>query len=110
VYERDLKEFITFAHERFGVQNIKDITEKHARAYLERGIDQRWSAGILDEVRDELAKLGALIGKTCSFAALSKKYGTIIAGLAETGVSEGPARETISPRNPVFPQSEGGKE
>ncbi len=95
-YERDLREFVKFCHERFGVQHLRDITDKHARTFLEKAIDEHWAAKTLHKLRSELAKLGALIGKTASFVALSAKYGGIIRGLQAAEVVVGPTRKTPS--------------
>ncbi len=95
-YERDLREFVKFCHERYGVQHLRDITAKHAKAFLEKAIDERWAAKTLHKLRSELVKLGALIGKTASFVALSAKYGEIIRGLQAGEVVAGPTRETPS--------------
>lgn len=95
-YERDLREFAKFCHERYGVQHLRDITAKHAKAYLEKSIDERWAAKTLHKLRSELVKLGALIGKTASFVALSAKYGDIIRGLQAAEVVSGPTCETPS--------------
>ncbi len=96
-YERDLREFLKYSHERFGVQHLRDITVGHARAYLERAIDQGWKAKTLHKLRSELVKLAATaLHKTASFVALSKEYGRIIRGLVASQVLAGPSRETPS--------------
>jgi hypothetical protein len=97
-YERDLRDFVKFCHERFGVQHLRDVTVDHARAYLERGINQGWAAKTLHKLRSELVKLAATaLHKTASFVALSKEYGRIIRGLASAKVVAGPTRQTPAP-------------
>ncbi len=95
-YEQDLRRFVKFCHERYGVQHLREITKKHARAYLDHAINERWAAKTLNKLRSELAKLGALLGKTESFVALSRKYGRIIRELEAADVVASPTRETPS--------------
>ncbi len=95
-YERDLKLFVTYVHQERGAQNLRDITVEHARAYLDHAIDERWAAKSIHKLRSELSKLGALIGKAESMAALSTEYGAIVRGLTAAGVLAGPARQTPS--------------
>jgi hypothetical protein len=94
-YERDLKGFVAYVHERYGVEHLRDIKVEHAKAYLDRGIDLRWSAKMLHKVRSELVKLAAsALHKTASFVALSKEYGKIIRELVKEGILAGPTRQT----------------
>ncbi len=95
-YERDLKLFVTYVHQEHGVQNLRDVTVDHARAYLDRAIDERWAAKSIHKLRSELSKLGALIGKAESMKALSSEYGAIVRGLTAAGVLAGPGRQTPS--------------
>ncbi len=93
-YEEDLKRFVEYVHERHGVQELRLVNEKHARAYLELALDQRWAAKTIHKVRSELAKLGALIGKTESFAALSREYGAIVREQVRGGIVKPATRAT----------------
>ncbi len=95
-YERDLKLFVTFVLREHGVQHLRDITVDHARAYLDRAIDERWAAKSIHKLRSELSKLGALIGKAESMKALSTEFGAIVRGLTAAGVLAGPGRQTPS--------------
>jgi integrase len=96
-YERILKSFLTFAHERFDVQRLDDIDTKHAKAFLDDGIQRGLAAKTLHTQRSALAKAFALVGKTASGAALSRKYGEKIRDLVTAGSIAGPERATPSP-------------
>lgn len=96
-YERILKSFLDFAHAKFGVQRLDDIDTKHAKAFLDDGIERGLAAKTLHTQRSALAKAFALLGKTSSGAALSRKYGEKIRGLVTAGTIAGPERATPSP-------------
>lgn len=95
-YERALKSFLEFAHEKFAVQRLDDIDAKHAKAFLDDGIQRGLAAKTLHAHRSALAKAFALVGKTASGAALSRKYGAKIRELVAAGVIAGPQRATPS--------------
>lgn len=94
-YERTLKSFVEFAHREFGVQKVDEIGKKEFRAYMDQAIQAEASAKTLNHYRNAIAKLGALMGRTESFAALSKQYGKKIRELARGGVLKGPSRKTL---------------
>lgn len=96
-YERILKSFLEFAHVKFGVQRLDDIDTKHAKAFLDGGIECGLAAKTLHTWRSALAKAFALLGKTSSGAALSRKYGEKIRALVSAGEIPGPKRATPSP-------------
>jgi len=96
-YERVLKSFIEFTHSRFEVQRLDDLDTRHAKAFLDDAIQRGLAAKTLHGYRSALSKAFALIGKTASGAALSRKYGEKIRGLVRAGVTTGPQRETPSP-------------
>jgi hypothetical protein len=96
-YERILKSFLTFAHERFDVQRLDNIDTKHAKAFLDDAIQRGLAAKTLHTYCSALAKAFALVGKTASGAALSRKYGERIRDLVTAGSIAGPKRATPSP-------------
>lgn len=96
-YERVLKSFLDFAHAKFGIQRLDDIDTKHAKAFLDDGIERQLAAKTLHTHRSALAKAFALVGKTASGAALSRKYGDKIRDLVAAGIIAGPERATPSP-------------
>lgn len=95
-YERALKSFLEFAHQRFGVQRLDDIDTKHAKAFLDDAIQRGLAAKTLHTYRSALAKGFALIGKTASGASLSRKFGEKIRDLVTAGAIPGPTRATPS--------------
>lgn len=95
-YERVLKGFLDFAHEKFGVQRLDDIDAKHGKAFLEDAIQRGLAAKTLHTCRSALAKGFALVGKTASGASLSRKFGQRIRDLVDAGVVAGPTRATPS--------------
>lgn len=96
-YERALKNFLDFAHAKFGIQRLDDIDTPHAKAFLEEGIQRGLAAKTLHTYRSALAKAFALVGKTASGASLSRKYGTRIRERVAAGAIPGPERATPSP-------------
>jgi hypothetical protein len=93
-YERVLKSFLQFAHSRFSIQRLDDIDTKHAKAFLDDGIQRGLAAKTLHTQRSALAKGLALAGKTASGTALSRKYGEKIRDLVAAGIIAGPQRAT----------------
>ncbi len=96
-YEHALRLFLEFAHGKFGVERLEDIDTRHAKAFLDAGIERNLAAKTLHTYRSALAKLGAVIGQTSSMAALSTKYGVRIRDLVAAGTLAGPDRATPSP-------------
>jgi len=96
-YEHILKSFLDFAHAKFSVERLDDIDTKHAKAFLDDGIQRGLAAKTLNTQRSALAKAFALVGKTSSGAALSRKYGQKIRDLVAAGCLDGPERATPSP-------------
>jgi hypothetical protein len=95
-YEHILKDFLNFAHSKFGVQRLDDIDTPHAKAFLDDAIQRGLAAKTLHTYRSALAKLGAVIHRTSSMAALSRKYGAKIRELVAAGAVPGPERATPS--------------
>lgn len=93
-YEQILKGFVEFVHARFGVERLDGIDGRHARAFLDDGIARGLAAKTLHTQRSAIAKLFALVGKTESGAALSRKYGERIRALVAESKLQGPRRET----------------
>jgi len=96
-YENALRLFLEFAHGKFGVERLDDIDTRHAKAFLDAGIERGLAAKTLHTYRSALAKAFALAGKTSSGAALSRKYGDKIRDLVAAGMLGGPDRATPSP-------------
>ena len=86
-----------FAHEKFGVERLEDLSRHEFKAFIEDGIARRLAASTLETRCSHLAKLGALIGKTESFASLSRKLASRIRELASQGVLREPERSTPTP-------------
>jgi hypothetical protein len=95
-YERILKDFLDFAHSKFGVQRLDDIDTPHAKAFLEDSIQRGLASKTLHTYRSALAKAFALVGKTASGVSLSRKYGAKIRELVAAGAVPGPERATPS--------------
>ena len=95
-YERVLKSFLEFAHAKFGVQRLDDIDTRHAKAFLEDGIQHGLAAKTLHTQRSALAKAFALVGKAASGAALSRKFGKKIRDLVAASTIAGPERASPS--------------
>ena len=95
-YEGVLKNFVDQAAKEFGVTQLRDIGKREFRAFMDRSIAKGLAVKTLNRYRSALAKLGALIGKTESFKALSSKYGAKIRELAKAGALPTPTRVTPS--------------
>jgi site-specific recombinase XerC len=95
-YERVLKEFVGFCHDR-GIERNQDISKREMRAYMEHKMDQGCSESYLDKVRSACVKFGSLYGKYESFHAMSEKMGERIRDLVEDGIIAGPAHQRITP-------------
>ena len=95
--EETLKSFVEFAHEKFGVERLEDLGRLEFKAFIEDGIARGLAASTLEARCSHLAKLGALIGKTESFTALSRKWAGRIRDLAREGALKKPERLTPSP-------------
>lgn len=95
-YERILKDFVEFAHQEHGCQQLEDIGKQEFRAFMDRGIEHGLAAKTLHQHRSALSKLAALTGRTESGVALSKRYGQKIRELVRTGALKGPSRATPS--------------
>jgi len=94
-YERALKEFVEFCHDR-GIERNADISKREMRAYMEHLMDRGLSESYLDKVRSACVKFGSLYGKYESFHAMSEKVGERIRDLVEDGVIAGPAHQRIT--------------
>ena len=94
-YERGLKSFVQFAHER-GRQQTADIDKRDMRDYLNHLIEKRVSTSYLDKVRSACVKFGALYGKYESFHAMSVKFGAKIRELENQGILAKAAHPRIS--------------
>lgn len=95
--EETLKGFVEFAHEKFGIEWLEDLGRHEFKAFIEDGVARGLAASTLESRCSHLAKLGALIGKTESFASLSRKWASRIRELARDGVLREPERPTPSP-------------
>jgi site-specific recombinase XerC len=95
-YERVLKGFVEFCHER-GIHRNQDISKRDIRAYMEHLMDRGRSESYLDKVRSACVKFGALYGKYESSHAMSEKMGERIRDLVEDGVVAGPDHQRITP-------------
>lgn len=95
-YERVLKRFVAFCHER-GIERNADITKREMRAYVDRLIEEGAAESTLDKVRSACVKFGALYGMYESFHAMSEKLGVEIRELVEDGIIRGPERQRITP-------------
>lgn len=95
--EETLKSFVEFAHDKFGVQRLEDLSRHEFKAFIEDGIACGLAASTLEARCSHLAKLGAVIGKTESFAALSRKLASRIRQLDRQGVLKEPERLTPTP-------------
>jgi hypothetical protein len=92
--EETLKSFIEFAHDRFGIQRIEDLGKRECRAFIEDGIARGLAAGTLQARLSHLAKAGALIGKSASFAALTRRLAARLPESVEPPKRSTPSRET----------------
>ncbi len=92
-YERELKRFLTYAHDVRGRTSNDQIDKKDFRAYLEARIAQGAARTELNKVRAAIVKFGALYGKWESFHAMSKKLGARIRALKLPG----PQRPHVTP-------------
>jgi len=95
--EETLKSFVEFAHEKFSVERLEDLSRHEFRAFIEDGIARGLAASTLQARCSHLAKLGALIGRTEEFSAQSRRWATRVRELAREGVLRGPQRPTPSP-------------
>lgn len=95
--EETVKSFIEFAHEKFGVDRLDDLGRREFNAFIEDGIARRLAASTLETRCSHLAKAGALLGRTESFARLSRRWASRIRAMAQTGELRPPERATPSP-------------
>ena len=95
--EETLKSFVEFAHEKFGTVRLEDLGRHEFKAFIEDGVARGLAASTLETRCSHLAKLGAVIGKTESFASVSRKLATSIRELARQGVLREPERLTPTP-------------
>jgi len=58
--EETLKSFIEFAHEKFGVERLEDLSRHEFKALIEDGVARGLAASTLEARCSHLAKLGAL--------------------------------------------------
>lgn len=95
--EETVKSFIEFAHVKFGVERLEDLGRREFNAFVENGIARGLAASTLETRCSHLAKAGALLGRTESFAALSRRWARRIRALARSGELRPPERATPSP-------------
>ena len=94
-YERVLKRFLDFCHER-GRERNADIDKRDMRDYLDQLIESRSSASYLDKVRSALVKFGSVYGKYESASSVSQRFGRKIRELVAAGVIRGPSHPRIT--------------
>jgi len=92
-----LKSFVEFAHEKFGVERLEDLSRHEFKAFIEDGIARRLAASTLEARCSHLAKLGALIGRSEEFFAQSRRWASSIRQMAREGVLKEPERLTPTP-------------
>ncbi len=94
--EETVKSFIEFAHEKFGVERLEDLGRREFNAFIEDGVARGLAASTLETRCSHLAKAGALLGRTASFATLSRCWARRIRAMAKTGELRPPERATPS--------------
>jgi hypothetical protein len=94
--EETVKGFIEFAYEKFGVERLEDLGRREFNAFIEDGIARGLAASTLETRSSQLAKAGALLGRTESFASLSRRWARRIRTMAKSGELRPPERATPS--------------
>lgn len=94
-YERALKPFIEFCHDR-GRERNADIDKRDVRDYLDHLIERGKSASYLDKVKSAIVKFGAAYGKYESFKSAGRKIAAKIRERVATGATAGPAHQRVT--------------
>ncbi len=94
-YERVLKRFIEFCHER-GRQRNADIDKHDMRDYLDQLIARGAAASYLDKVRSAIVKFGATYGKYESFKSTGRKSAAKIRERVAIGKIAAPGHQRVT--------------
>ncbi len=94
-YERALKPFIEFCHDR-GRERNADIDKRDVRDYLDHLMERGGSASYLDKVKSAIVKFGAAYGKYESFKSAGRKIAVKIRERVATGTTAGPAHQRVT--------------
>ncbi len=95
-YERVLKRFVEFCHER-GRERNADIDKRNMRDYIEHLIDRGATASYLDKVKSAIVKFGAAYGKYESFKAAGRKIAANIRERVAARTTAGPSHQRLTP-------------
>jgi hypothetical protein len=94
-YERVLKRFLEFCHER-GRERNADIDKRDMRDYLEQLLTRGASASYTDRVRSAIVKFGAVYGKYESFKAAGRKIAAKVRERVAAGTLDGPVHQHVT--------------
>jgi len=95
-YERVLKRFIEFCHER-GRERNADIDKRDMRDYLTQMIERGASASYIDKVKSAIVKFGALYHKCESFKATGCKVAALVRERVAACTTAGPVHQRVTP-------------
>ncbi len=95
-YERVLKRFVRFCHERGRVRNA-DIDKRDMRDYLMHLLERGASASYLEKVKSAIVKFGAVYGKYQSFKATGRKIGALVRERVAAGATAPSSHQRVTP-------------
>jgi site-specific recombinase XerC len=95
-YERVLKRFVEFCHER-GRERNANIDKRDMRDYMMRLVERGASASYLAKVTSAIVKFGACNHKFESFRAIGRKLAAIIRERVASGTTAGPSHQHVTP-------------